>query len=260
MRADIYFSQIPDWITDSDISDGAYRLFGVLCTYASRDTRKCHPARSTLAQRIGKTDRMVDKYLKELVGIGCIETIPRMSEDNPKVQTSNEYTLRLIPPDIRVAKYFTPPSETDYAGGGETGYAQVAKQVSHKQEPMNKNQLNKNNTSSRKRDGGYTEEFEAFWKTYPRKNAKQAAFKSWKKLTDSEKQLAVEGAWRYANDPNRVDQFTAHGSTWLNEKRWEDAPLPARSGNQQTYEQKVAYMVNSLNQQQPQPTYYGEIA
>lgn len=119
---------------------------------------------------------------------------------------------------------------------------------------------NSKETSSRKRDGGYSEEFEAFWKTYPRKNAKAAAFKAWNKLSTEEKQLAVTGAQRYANDPNRVPQFTAHGSTWLNEKRWEDAPLPARSTNQQTYEDKVAYMVNAVNQNnQPAPSLYGEL-
>ena len=33
---------------------------------------------------------------------------------------------------------------------------------------------------------------------------------------------------RYADDPNRVEAFTAHPTTWLNAGRWNDEPLPER--------------------------------
>jgi hypothetical protein len=41
--------------------------------------------------------------------------------------------------------------------------------------------------------------------------------------------MILAGAKRYAADPNREDEFTAHPSTWLNQDRWLDGPLPQRS-------------------------------
>ena len=38
----------------------------------------------------------------------------------------------------------------------------------------------------------------------------------------------IEGAKRYAEDPNRDPAFTAHPSTWLNGDRWLDSPLPQK--------------------------------
>jgi hypothetical protein len=71
--------------------------------------------------------------------------------------------------------------------------------------------------------------FDEFWKIYPLKVGKkpaQAAFAKAIKVVA----LAVilEGAKRYADDPNRHPSYTAHPSTWLNQERWGDAPLPPR--------------------------------
>lgn len=72
-------------------------------------------------------------------------------------------------------------------------------------------------------------EFEKFWKTYPRRVGKQAARKVWdkaRKTTSTDVILAA--AERYRDDPNRSPQFTAHPTTWLNQGRWDDEPLPDR--------------------------------
>lgn len=76
--------------------------------------------------------------------------------------------------------------------------------------------------------------FAAFWKVYPLKTAKGAARKAWPKALravggDGDK--IVQAAYRYRNDPNREQQFTAHPSTWLNAERWDDDPLPPRQTN-----------------------------
>ena len=72
--------------------------------------------------------------------------------------------------------------------------------------------------------------FDEFWSIYPRKVGKRDAENAYKralKLVTSEEIL--EGAKRYATDPNRVDQFTAHPATWLNRGSWADQPLPPRT-------------------------------
>jgi len=75
----------------------------------------------------------------------------------------------------------------------------------------------------------YTDEFEQFWKTYPLKVGKGAAMKAWvKALRKTTLDVIIEGAERYAKDPNRDPAFTAHPATWLNSDRWLDSPLPQK--------------------------------
>jgi hypothetical protein len=74
------------------------------------------------------------------------------------------------------------------------------------------------------------ENFEIFWKIYPRRTAKDAALKAWRKaVSRADAETIIEGARRYAADPNREAQFTAHPSSWLNGGRWSDDPLPDRT-------------------------------
>lgn len=75
----------------------------------------------------------------------------------------------------------------------------------------------------------YSPEFEAFWATYPRKEAKRQAWNAWgKALNRATVEAITEGALRYAQDPNRDDKYTKHAATWLNADGWEDDPLPSR--------------------------------
>ena len=73
--------------------------------------------------------------------------------------------------------------------------------------------------------------FEAFWDAYPRKVGKVAARKAWAAaLRRAPDEVIVAGALRYAADPNRDPEYTAHPTTWLNRGSWDDDPLPARGG------------------------------
>lgn len=83
-------------------------------------------------------------------------------------------------------------------------------------------------------------EFNLFWAIYPRKEAKGAArtafLKACKKVSV---ESIIEGAKRFAGDPNRQPEFTAHASTWLNQERWTDTPLPQRGGGMTRTESSV---------------------
>jgi hypothetical protein len=76
--------------------------------------------------------------------------------------------------------------------------------------------------------------FDEFWEWYPRKVGKEAAKKAWegaRRKTDQ--QNILDGVERFRTDPNLpVKEFIPHPSTWLNEGRWDDEPLPVR-GQQQ---------------------------
>ncbi|MGW4119862.1 hypothetical protein [Nocardia sp. NPDC004711] len=75
--------------------------------------------------------------------------------------------------------------------------------------------------------------FADFWSAYPRRQGKGAAMKAYAKaIKTTDPSVILTAAARFAADPNRDPQYTAMPSTWLNQERWSDEPLPARnSGN-----------------------------
>lgn len=67
--------------------------------------------------------------------------------------------------------------------------------------------------------------FEHFWQQYPRKVAKKAAEKSWKKLTDIEQTKALNAIPQHVNywkTKETEHEFIPHPATWLNQGRYED--------------------------------------
>ena len=68
--------------------------------------------------------------------------------------------------------------------------------------------------------------FSEFWDVYPRRVAKAAAMKAYRKaLEQTPADEILDGARRYAAErAGESDEFTAHPSTWLNQGRWADAP------------------------------------
>ncbi len=71
--------------------------------------------------------------------------------------------------------------------------------------------------------------FAAFWAVYPRRVGKPKARLAFEQaLRRASLEDILAGAKRYARDPNRADEFTAHPTTWLHRDGWEDEPLPAR--------------------------------
>ena len=74
--------------------------------------------------------------------------------------------------------------------------------------------------------------FEDFWLLYPRKTGKGLARTAYEKaLLKTDEATLLKAVESYAQDPNLPeDQFVPHASTWLNQERWTDGALPARSG------------------------------
>jgi dynactin complex subunit len=86
------FSQIPHWVTFSDISDGALRLNLVLFKYASSENATAYPSRRTLTRDLRKSVKSVDNYTKELREIGALKVIKRKRK-NSKANDTNSYCL-----------------------------------------------------------------------------------------------------------------------------------------------------------------------
>lgn len=69
--------------------------------------------------------------------------------------------------------------------------------------------------------------FNEFWKEYPRKLDKKKAERAFKSaMTRATFEDILAGTIRYANDPNRLDEFTKYPASWLNADAWENGPLP----------------------------------
>ena len=66
-------------------------------------------------------------------------------------------------------------------------------------------------------------EFDRFWKSYPKKVAKQDAIKAWKKIKQSEiENILSDIAKRKLNGWRGNTKFIPNASTYLNGRRWED--------------------------------------
>lgn len=78
-------------------------------------------------------------------------------------------------------------------------------------------------TGKASKQKGVEQAFERFWTEYPRKVGKRAALAAFVKACGrADPEAIIAGATRYANDPRRHPDFTAHPTTWLNADRWDD--------------------------------------
>lgn len=80
------FTMVDNDILEANISDGAVRLYMILASYCFGDKTTCFPSQNTLAAKLSKSVRTVQRYLGELISKGLIMKRRRGS-------TSNEYQL-----------------------------------------------------------------------------------------------------------------------------------------------------------------------
>ncbi len=71
------------------------------------------------------------------------------------------------------------------------------------------------------------DQFELFWKAYPRKVAKKVARDKWNRIEMTDElfakiMAAVEAQKKMPQWVKDSGQYIPHPSTWLNQERWED--------------------------------------
>ena len=208
VASDNYFSQIPHWVLYSEISPQAIRLYAILYHYANRESNVGWPSRESLAKDLQvKSARTVDSCIDELEAIGAVKVDKRFNDKG--WQTSNYYTVITAFPLNR----------------GAADCAPALQSVAHPPSRELRTKENQLTITIEQKPKEYT--FEEFWIAYPRKAGKGAAriafLKALKKATYEE---ILAGVDRLANDPNLDLQYCPHASTWLNQERWTDEPLP----------------------------------
>jgi hypothetical protein len=207
IRLERRFAIIDEWLLDLDISDRAIRLYAVLARYADSETHKAYPSRGTLAERLRCSKASVDRASQELVDAGAMTKKQRHN-------SSVIYTLQV-----------SSPLNRGVLTGDEGGSAPVMRGVltgddltiTTELEPVEPKPLN--NIDSH---------FDTFWAEYPRKQGKGKAREAFRTaVKNAGVDAVIAGAVRYASDPNLPDpQFIPLPTTWLNQERWDDGPLP----------------------------------
>jgi predicted transcriptional regulator len=103
------------------------------------------------------------------------------------------------------------------------------------------------------------EQFDRFWKVYPKKDDKPLARRSFEKaLKRATIDVIVAGAERYRDDPNRELGFTKNGSTWLNADAWNNGPLPPRKQKRANWEDAADLARKYREAEQPAIEYENE--
>ncbi|HLA29284.1 MAG TPA: hypothetical protein VJZ49_15465 [Syntrophales bacterium] len=113
----------------------------------------------------------------------------------------------------------------------DTANDTAEKQQKNSRQDTNKNVKNVKNVKNKT----YTSDFISFWDCYPKKVAKDAAWKSWQKRNGERPDIAVlisavenqKKSEQWAKDGG---QFIPHPASWLNQGRWDDE-APAQENN-----------------------------
>ena len=232
VTTDYRFAPVPEELAyDPEISGNAVKLYAILARHGM-DPEHCFPSHARIAAKAGLSDRSIGRILGELEDAGWISKRARFTEAGAR--TSDGYHVH-----SRRAQ-----ERAHHAEERGTPAHESVEPPAH-ESAINESKLNESNTNDNAlvlvedalpvADDG----FETFWKAYPRKTAKAGARKVWARAVKACKQqhpeytpgAIIDGAIRYAEDPNRDDRYTAHATTWLNQERWNDPALPSRTGN-----------------------------
>ena len=189
----------------------------VIADHATDEGDNAWPSQMTIAARASCNVRTVQRSINELVAKGYLWVEKRGGGSATCRDDRRPHRYTIVLKKLRGDK--TPPRKEErgdiQAGNGAT----ITTDTGRLSRPM------KHPNETPKETPGL---FEIFWRAYPRKTAKGAAKKAWEKLKAEEQLAAIEGAQRFAEDPNRDETFTPHPATWINAERWLDDPLPPR--------------------------------
>ena len=194
---------------DTELSAEAKTIYAYLCSYCGGGNT-AFPSISLMSHDLNMSDNRLLKYRKELIEKGYI----RIEKNRDKKGfTNNVYML-----PTNVYRQIE-------------GIQNVGKQiVGIQNEGTNNNSNNNNNINKNKNNKASYDlknRFENLWKEYPNKKGKNNAFKAYKKAVEDgvTDEVILDGIRRYNKEiqlKKTEKKYIAYGSTWFNQKRWED--------------------------------------
>lgn len=245
------FEMVPHWILfHPELSALAVRLYLALRRHADAKG-DCFPSRQKLSRLLGVSVPTLDRARQQLVSAGAIEIRQRRGVDDrwltslyrvhwhPRNETfhapSNESFQACNENDALTKTHLStkPKDQEIHLPAVASGSVQSPIPGSDVEPVKVQGEGEAARTRRKPRRIAYSAIFEDFWRVYPRKVGKRAARDAFAEaIREVDPQVILEAAKRYAADPNREPQFTAHPTTWLRQGRWEDEPLPARKTGQ----------------------------
>lgn len=219
----------------SDLSGNELLLLLALMSRAFKDG-VCYSSRNRLYKEARLTKHTFDRTVASLIARGFIEKRRRVSSKTG-AEVSAAYRVKVEnflfeePPKHGRPENGTPLSRKRDAPYPESG-THPTPESGDKEEYINKNTLIKVSpymSPTEKREE-LEQQFQQFWNIYPRHENQRRAFTSFRNALarGTPLETILTGAQRYADDPNRVPQYTKHPATWLDNDCWTDDPLPAR--------------------------------
>jgi hypothetical protein len=191
--------------------------------------------------RVAKDCRMSRRAVQEAIK-RAREAEELHIEPNAGPHGTNRYWLHI---DVRGCRY--PRCEEDFGLCSDAGAESAPVQVSGgKLHPNPRNERTSPPESSENPSGSprshapqgasdppdrLDASFGEFWQVYPRKVGKRAARAAFERAARrASVEEILDGARRFAADPNLPEtRFIPHPTTWLNQDRWADEPLPPRT-------------------------------
>lgn len=205
-----YYAIIPANVRyDNDLRPNAKLLYGEI-TALTYKTGICYASNNYFARLYQVDASAISKWIKNLQDKNYIE-VEYIKENNQIIKRE----IKII--GIDKNQYVLPKEQGGYCQKDNRGYCQKAKE---------NNTSNINNTSINKKEI-YKEKFEDIWKLYPNKKGKTNAYKSFTKAIKDGVSLDTikQGVINYVNYielENVKPQYIKHGSTWFNQRCWED--------------------------------------
>lgn len=220
------FAQIPEWILYHPELEGLdVRVFGCLLRH---DGIQAIPSLARVGRLCGNvSDQTARRAVRRLEAVGAVTVTERY--DGEGRQRSNRYVLHITGPSCPV-----PPitGDRDVPITDATPGAITDDRAEREQQEREQDEREKNTPSA------VADAFEAWWRTYPHKVGKPAAFRSWRSLVGKGHvpvEVIVEGTqrWIAAWTRGRTEKrFIPHPTTFLNQRRFDDAPAAGRMAQQ----------------------------
>ena len=199
------FTTVPNWVVrDPNYTPNTFRLLAYLLSHQSGyELTYSQIERQTTLGRFA-----INQAAKFLIAEGWLEWSQEKGADGKYLAK----TWIIKDPNQESTNPLWNHSTTESFRNGTTN--------GHIEEHLTEKNTNKRKTLTEAQE---RELFNEFWKEYPRKLDKGAAFKAFRSaLKRSKFEDILAGAIRYAKDPFRDPEYTKYPATWLNAESWEN--------------------------------------
>jgi len=208
----------------------------------------CWPSIADVADGTRLSRATVKRALRSLTQRGIIDTVQRGRRTVRRILRHRPQWLTDAPHNPKEWLTCSPRSqEWWHIDEPEVAHLRATTWLTGEPRKNNQRTITKNNNTPPQRSlplaggdariqGGETisDEFDEFWRAYPRKVGKRAAQKAYcAALKRADAAAILQGvrvlAKEFAARPPDQLKFCPHPSTWLNADRWEDAPVTAEA-------------------------------